>query len=68
VACSDEVDAMLIERLIHAEEGGVTPSEAARDLDTYDLKRWDITRRIQRMNKKLVKELDKRVAEKRGRR
>jgi len=68
LVCRDEVDARLIGRLIQAGEGGVSPSEAARDLAQYDLKRWDITRGIQRMNRKLTKELDKKMAEKRGRR
>jgi hypothetical protein len=30
------------------------------------LKGWDVARRIQRMNKKLMKELGQKVAEKRG--
>ena len=68
VACQDEVDAEIIERLVQADDGGVLPSAIARGLSKYGLKRWDITRRIQRMNKKLRKELGKPVAEKRGHR
>ena len=68
VACQDEVDAEIIERLLQADDGGVLPSVIANDLSTYELKRWDVTRRIQRMNKKLKKELGKPVAEKRGHR
>jgi len=68
VACQDEVDIEIIERLKQADEGGVLPSTIARDLSTYRLRRWDVTRRIQRMNKRLKKELGKPVAEKRGHR
>ncbi|MHA1605804.1 MAG: hypothetical protein ACTSWF_14290 [Candidatus Freyarchaeota archaeon] len=66
VACQDEVDAEIIEHLFQAYEGGVLPSVIAEDLSAYGLRRWDVTRRIQRMNKKLKKELGKPVAEKRG--
>jgi len=68
VACQDEVDVEIIERLVQADEGGVLPSVIANDLASYGLRRWDVTRRIQRMNKKLRKELGKLVAEKRGHR
>jgi len=66
VVCQDEVDAEIIQRLVQADEGGVLPSTIAKDLSMYGLRRWDVTRRIQRMNKKLQKELGKLVAEKRG--
>ena len=68
VACNDEVDARLIDRLIQAGEGGISSPKLAQDLTQFNLKRWSVTRRIQRMNKKLTKELNKKVAEKRGRR
>jgi hypothetical protein len=68
VACQDEVDAEIIERLVQADDGGVLPSAIANDLSRYGLRRWDVTRRIQRMNKRLRKELGKPVAEKRGHR
>jgi len=68
VACQDEVDAEIIERLFQADDGGVLPSVIAEDLSSYGVRRWDVTRRIQRMNKKLRKELGKPVAEKRGHR
>jgi len=66
VACQDEVDVEIIERLTQADEWGVLPSVIAKDLSSYGLRRWDVTRRIQRMNKKLRGELGKPVAEKRG--
>jgi len=42
------------------------PSTIESELAEYGLKRWDVTRRIQRMNKKLMKEVGQKVAEKRG--
>jgi len=60
VACQDEVDAEIIERLLQADDGGVLPSIIANNLSVYGLKRWDVTRRIKRMNKKLKKELESR--------
>ena len=66
VACQDEVDVEIIEHLFQADEGGALPSVIANDLASYGLKRWNVTRRIQRMNKKLSKELEKPVAEKRS--
>jgi hypothetical protein len=62
------VDAEIIERLFQADDGGVLPSVIENDLSSYKLKRWDVTHRIQRMNKKLKKELGKPIAEKRGHR
>jgi len=68
VACQDGVDAEIVERLLQADDWGVLPSVIANDLSSYGLKRWDVTRRIQRMNKKLKRELGKLVAEKKGHR
>jgi len=67
VACEDEVDVEIITCLMQKGVGGLLPSAIATELGEYDLKRWDVTRRIQRMNKKLTKELGQKVAEKRGR-
>jgi len=66
VACEDEVDVEIITCLMQKGVGGLLPSAIATELGEYDLKRWDVTRRIQRMNKKLMKELGQKVAEKRG--
>jgi hypothetical protein len=66
VACEDEVDVEIITCLMQKGVGGLLPSAIAAELDKYGLKRWDVTRRIQRMNKKLLKELGQKVAEKRG--
>jgi hypothetical protein len=66
VACEDEVDIETITCLIQKSVGGLLPSAIASELAGYGLKRWDVTRRIQRMNKKLMKEIGQKVAEKRG--
>ena len=67
VACEDEVDVEIITCLMQKGVGGLLPSAIATELVEYGLKRWDVTRRIQRMNKKLMRELGQKVAEKRGR-
>jgi len=46
--------------------GSLLPSAIASELAEYGLKRWDVSRRIQRMNKKLMKEVGRKAAEKRG--
>ena len=66
VVCEDEVDVEIITCLMQKGVGGLLPSAIATELAEYGLKRWDVTRRIQRMNKKLLKELGQKVAEKRG--
>ena len=66
VVCEDEVDVEIITCLMQKGVGGLLPSAIASELGEYCLKRWDVTRRIQRMNKKLMKEVGQKVAEKRG--
>jgi hypothetical protein len=66
VACEDEVDRAILDRLIQASSAGVLPSGLAEELKDFGLRRWDVTRRIQRMNKRLSSELDQNVAEKHG--
>jgi hypothetical protein len=66
VACEDEVDVQIITCLMQKGVGGLLPSAIASELAEYGLKRWDVTRRIQRMNKKLMKEVGQKAAEKRG--
>jgi hypothetical protein len=66
VACEDEVDVEIITCLMQKGVGGLLPSAIAAELGEYGLKRWDVTRRLQRMNKKSLKELGQKVAEKQG--
>ena len=65
-ACEDEVDVEIITCLLQKGAGGSLPSAIASELTEYGLKRWDVTRRMQRMNKKLMKEVGQKVAAKRG--
>jgi len=46
VACQDEVDFEIITRLYQAGDGGILPSNIAEGVSRYELRRWDITRRI----------------------
>jgi len=66
VACEDEVDVEIITCLMQKGVWGLLPSAIASELTEYGLKRWDVTPRIQRMNKKLMKEVGRKAAEKRG--
>jgi coenzyme F420-reducing hydrogenase delta subunit len=66
VACEGEVDVEIITCLMQKGVGGLLPSTIALELAEYGLKRWDVTRRVQRMNEKLMKELGQKVAGKRG--
>jgi len=62
--CKDEVDERLFEHLITRGTEGITPTEAcaSKELAGYSLKPYQVTRRIQRMNKRARTELDKQVA------
>lgn len=70
IVCKDEVDIAILHCLWAAGSLGLSPKRVVQDpmLSDFKLKRYHITRRIQRMNKRLTAELDKPVAEKRGRR
>ena len=68
VCCRDEVDIAVLEQLFRAGEGGILPKDIALNLREYELDRWQVFHRIQRMNKSLDEEIAKKVAEKRGHR
>ena len=70
IICHDEADEALLAHLESKGDNGITPTEAcnARELRRYHLKPYHITRRIQRMNKRLKTELGKPVAESYSRR
>jgi len=64
IVCKDEVDLALLD-LLRAKGGlGTTPNEAIREdeLKRYRLKPFHITRRIQRMNRRLKEALDRDLA------
>ena len=64
VACEDEADIEIITCLLRKGIRGLLPSAIAAELAEYGLKRLYVTRRIQRMNKRVMKDLDQKVAEK----
>jgi len=66
--CKDEVDKMILQVLLEVGNAGILPSQLSAKLSRYHMDRWRITRRIQRMNKRLRRELGQSVAEKRGHR
>jgi len=70
IVCRDEGDEALLAYLVSKGDLGITPAEtcAAKELARFHFKPWHITRRMQRMNKRLKTELDKALAESYGRR
>jgi hypothetical protein len=66
VACTDEVDRAVIEELHHAGPYGILPRDVASRLKEYELKPWNVTQRIRRMNKKLDRLIGQEAAEKVG--
>jgi len=66
IVCVDEVDQAILQRLLEVGDRGILPRDLAKSLPQYKIMRWHATRRIQRMNKRLRKELGQSVAEKRG--
>ena len=64
--CQDEVDKLILQTLLEVGDTGILPSQLSAKLSRYHMDRWRVTRRIQRMNKRLRKELGQSVAEKRG--
>lgn len=70
IICQDEADEALLAYLESKGDQGITPTEACRtpELRRYRFKPYHITRRIQRMNKRLKTELGKPVSESYSRR
>jgi hypothetical protein len=66
VACEDEIDKEILQALFEAGSLGLLPKELATKLERFKATRHQISRRIQRMNKRLKKEFGENAAEKRG--
>jgi len=64
VVCQDEGDRALLDYLRSKGSVGITPTEAcaAEELERFRFKPFHITRRIQRMNKRLEEDIGKPVA------
>lgn len=65
-ACCDEVDRATLQLLFEAGAPGMLPKDIAAKLAEFKIARHQVTRRIVRMNKRLAKELDSAVVERRG--
>ncbi len=65
-ACQDEVDKAIFQLLFEAGAPGLLPKDIAAKLAEFKIARHQVTRRIVRMNKRLAKELDSAVVERRG--
>ncbi|MCL4429934.1 MAG: hypothetical protein M1167_04190 [Chloroflexi bacterium] len=65
-ACCDEVDRVILQLLFEAGAPGLLPKDIATKLAEFNVARHQVTRRIVRMNKRLAKELDSTVVERRG--
>jgi hypothetical protein len=65
-ACQDEVDKAILQLLFEAGAPGMLPKDIAAKLAEFKIARHQVTRRIVRMNKRLAKELDSAVVERRG--
>ena len=70
VVCRDERDMALFDYLISKGDLGIAPTEACivEELKGFKFKKFQVTRRLQRMNKRLQNELNKNVADSHGRR
>ncbi len=66
VACGDEVDKEILQLLFEAGTPGLLPKDIATKLEKLKITRHQVSRRIQRMNKRLEKEFGEQIAEQRG--
>jgi hypothetical protein len=65
-ACCDEVDRAILQLLFEAGAPGLLPKDIAAKLAEFKVARHQVTRRIVRINRRLAKELDSMVVERRG--
>jgi hypothetical protein len=66
VACKDEVDRQILHLLFEAGGLGLLPKELSAKLEQFRIHRFQVSRRILRMNKRLEDEFGEHVAEQRG--
>ena len=65
-ACEDQVDLEILQQVYEAGREGILPKDVAAALLEYKLRHYHVTRRIQRMNKRLSCETGELLCEKRG--
>jgi hypothetical protein len=66
VICEDEVDKEILRLLFETGSLGLLPKDLAAKLERFKVQRFQVSRRILRMNKKLENEFGEHVAEQRG--
>ena len=66
VACEDEVDREIIRLLFEAGGSGLLPKDLAVKLVRFRVQRFQVSRRILRMNKRVEKEFGEHLTEQRG--
>ncbi len=64
--CRDEVDLEILGLLFEAGSLGMLPRDMALRLERFKTRRFQVSRRIVRMNKRLTGKIDRCVAEQRG--
>ena len=64
--CRDEVDREILSLLFEAGSPGMLPKDMAEKLERFKTKRFQVSRRILRMNRRLAEKIDRCVAERRG--
>jgi hypothetical protein len=66
ISCQDQVDLDILDAVYEAGPQGIFPKDVAKQLGQFGLKYYDVSRRILRMNKRLVHETGEKLFEKRG--
>jgi hypothetical protein len=66
IACQDEVDREILRLLYEAGSLGLLPKDLAVKLERFKITRHQVSRRIQRMNRRLEKEFGEQIAEQLG--
>jgi hypothetical protein len=66
VSCEDEVDREILHLLFEAGSSGLLPKDLAVKLGQFKVHRFQVSRRILRMNKRLQNEFGEHIAEQRG--
>ena len=66
IACEDEVDREILQALFESGSSGLLPKDLAVKLERFKVTRHQISRRLVRMNKRLLRKLGECVAEQRG--
>ena len=66
IACEDEVDRAILQVLFESGSAGLLPKDLASKLDRFKVTRHQISRRLVRMNKRLLRKIGACVAEQRG--